>query len=621
MYRFSRKFWFALLALCFTNCIHAAAWNAALHAEKTGFQETGRYEEVERICAALARQYPTWVRCESVGSSSEGRIIRAIVVNRSGVSGNANRPAGTIRKSSVVLVIGGTHAGEIDGKDAGLILLRELLASKAHDNPLNKLVMVFVPVFNVDGHENRGRFLRPNQNGPLEQGERTTARRINLNRDWMLAQSPEMQSMLALVRRWDPLLTVDLHVTDGLRYRHDVALSMSPMFGIDPDLKHQSEVLQQDVIAQLRRKGHQPLDFYPTLNDPDNPDAGVIQDADAPRFSHVYAVLRNRIGLLVEDYAWNDYKSRIEVCKNTLDAVLRSVASRGQSLLNLTQQADSKSFQLGGRQVALDWRNTLETGPAHASEQVYLQGYQYTLHEDAPVVGGRQVSYDMSQPEVWQVPLFKNIRPSAEAMVSLPQQGYLIPVAWASVVRPYLQLHGLDFKPIKRPLRSVSVETMRVREQDVRLGAQSFQGRQRTYVTGQWKPESVDVLPGALFVPIQQRNSLLAAHLLEPAAPDSLSSWGLFNTAYEISDYIASHRELELARWMYEGHEKIRALYGDVLFHQLPNLKQEFDSRLATDEKFKNDPQARLGYWMAQLPPYDPHLNRYPIFRTHLKIP
>ena len=125
-------------------------------------------------------------------------------------------------------MIAGTHSGEIDGKDASLIYLKELLDNSDPRNPLNDMTVVWIPVFNVDGHEHRGRFQRPNQDGPFEQGERTTARRINLNRDWMLAQTPEMQSMLRLVNAWDPAVTIDLHVTDGLRFRHDVSLTVTP---------------------------------------------------------------------------------------------------------------------------------------------------------------------------------------------------------------------------------------------------------------------------------------------------------------------------------------------------------------------------------------------------------
>jgi len=175
-----------------------------LIAETTAYAQSGTYSEVVRFCRDLEKAHPSAAKCTQMGASAQGRDIKALVVSKTGVLDAATAKR---RQLPVLLVIGGTHAGEIDGKDAGLILMRELLADKGKQNPLNHLVVVFVPVFNVDGHEARSRFSRPNQNGPLETGQRTNALRINLNRDWMLSQAHEMRAMLSLVQQWDPLAT------------------------------------------------------------------------------------------------------------------------------------------------------------------------------------------------------------------------------------------------------------------------------------------------------------------------------------------------------------------------------------------------------------------------------
>jgi hypothetical protein len=588
------------------------AWAVTpLVAETTQFRETGRYDEVERRCLEWPRLYPAWVRCETVGHTAEGRAIRALVASK----GTPLQPA-SHKSHPVVLVIGGTHAGEIDGKDAGLILLRQLLASSAASNPLRHLTLVFVPVFNVDGHENRGRHLRPNQNGPLEVGDRTTSQRINLNRDWMLAQTPEMRAMLALVRRWDPDVTLDLHVTDGIRYRHDVAISQSTLFNQDGDMQTVSDFLLQNIMARLQRRGHAPLDFYPVFNDPEDPTLGMIQEVDSPRFSHIYATLRNRLGFLVEDHAWDDYATRVRTCMATLLASLESVAEHRDTLMRTLVDADRKSARLGGRTVPLAWYNTADIGPAQPSGQLVLQGYRYEVHEHAPVSGGRGISYDVSQPMAWPVPLFNHLRPVPEAMQALPQAGYLIPAGWAQMVRPYLQWHGVHHEVLSRPLRQVAVQAMRLQEKDVVFEARPFQGRVRTQLNGHWTHETIDLARGALYIPMEQPHGLLAAHLLEPWAPDSLSSWGVFNTAYELSDYIAGHRELELARWMVTQHPRIQALFGDQIFEQLPAWRRAFEERLQQDRAFAADPQARLDFWMSKLPPYDPGYNLYPVLRT-----
>lgn len=581
-----------------------------LVAQATNFRESGRYDEVEQRCRDWPRLFPRWVTCETVGRTAEGRTIRALVVSKG--AGLSPRPR---KQSPVVLLIGGTHAGEIDGKDAGLILLRQLLDSSAGHNPLQHLTVVFVPVFNVDGHENRGRHLRPNQNGPLEQGDRTTAQRINLNRDWMLAQTPEMQAMLKLVRRWDPDVTLDLHVTDGIRYRHNVAISHSPLFSPDGDLQTVSEFLLQNVITRLTRRGYAPLDFYPVLNDPEDPSLGMMQEVDTPRFSHVYATLRNRIGFLVEDHAWDDYASRVRTCMATILASLESVAEHRETVLRTLADADLKAPRLRGTTLPLDWYNTADIGPAQSNGSIELQGYRYQVYEQAPVSAGRGIRYDVTQPDTWTIPLFNHIRPVAQAVQTLPEGGYLIPAGWVSLVRPHLQRHGLRYRVVPRR-QTLPVESMRVQDDDVVYEARPFQGRFRTQVNGRWKPDVASLPPGSLYVPMDQPHAWLAAHLLEPSAPDSLSSWGVFNTAYELSDLVAGHRELELAQWMLEQHPAIRTLFGDALFDQLPSWRHTFEERLQRDDAFAADPRARLDFWMSKLPPHDPTYNLYPILRT-----
>ena len=129
---------FFALWLTWQSTLHAASHpTEAVHAERTHFQETGTYAEVDALCTQWAQRHPQWVRCQTIGKTAEGRNIRALIVSKSGVL----QAAAARRKNiPVMLVIGGTHAGEIDGKDASLILTRSLLTSSASDNPLKHLV-------------------------------------------------------------------------------------------------------------------------------------------------------------------------------------------------------------------------------------------------------------------------------------------------------------------------------------------------------------------------------------------------------------------------------------------------------------------------------------------------
>jgi Zinc carboxypeptidase len=588
-----------------------------LLAESSQFKRTGPYAEVEASCQSLAKKYPEFVRCVTIGSTAEGRPIVALVVSRTGVLTPAQAKRAGI---PVVLAIGGTHAGEIDGKDAGLILIRDMLKKSPAKDPLKHQVFLFVPVFNVDGHERPSPFNRPNQNGPSLQGERVTAQRINLNRDWMLGQTSEMNAMLQFITQWDPLVTLDLHVTDGVRFRHDVSLSMSPMFATDDVLHEVSDKFSTDMIERIQAKGHHPLDFTPVLLDFENPRAGIMRDADAPRFSHVYAVLRNRIGVLVEDHAWDPYAHRVQTSKDVLSAALELVATQGKHLLKVALQADENAEKIVSEVVALDWQNMLELGLDIPTGQADLLGYEYTTHENAPVVGGRHITYHVDQPVVWHTPVYGDIQPINEAIVTLPHGGYLIPAGWASVVLPYLQKHNVAYQVLQQPIKDLDVQELHVDEGSISFEARTFQGRIRTNISGEWLSSKANIPQGSIFVPIRQPRALLAAHLLEPVSPDSLSRWGLFNTAYEITDHISNHRQLQIAQWMFGQDKKIRDGYGSNLHRKLSDLKKEYQTRMDRDDRFRDDPEQRMDFWIREIPYHDPTFNKYPVLRTNRTI-
>ncbi|MEP6633661.1 MAG: M14 family zinc carboxypeptidase, partial [Luteimonas sp.] len=220
----------ALLFLSYASVLpmtsHAADTSLTTVSERSGFRKTGRYDEVVALCDAFAHRYPDAVRCLDFGVTPEGRAMKALIATRTG----AFTPQAAHAKDLPVLLIqGGIHAGEIDGKDAGFLALRQVLNGEAAPGALDREVLLFVPVFNVDGHERFSAWNRPNQRGPEQMGWRTTAQNYNLNRDYVKADAPEMQAMLALVNAWDPLAYIDLHVTDGAKFEHDVSIQVEPV--------------------------------------------------------------------------------------------------------------------------------------------------------------------------------------------------------------------------------------------------------------------------------------------------------------------------------------------------------------------------------------------------------
>ena len=561
-------------------------------AERSGFQRTGRYEEVARLAAAFQARYPDKVAVRSFGTTPEGRPMQLLVVTATG----AFDPAEAKRRGlPVVLVQGGIHAGEIDGKDAGFLALRQVLEGQAAPGALDRLVWLFVPVFNVDGFERFGRWNRPNQRGPEQTGWRTTAQNYNLNRDYVKADSPEMQAMLGLVREWDPLATVDLHATNGAQFEHDISIQVEPLHAGDPGLREVGRAWRDAVIADLAAQGSLPLPFYPSFVVHDDPASGFEDGVPPPRFSHGYFQLRNRLGMLVETHSWKPYPQRVRITRNTIVSVLEQIAAHGAQWRRSADQADARAARLAGQTEPLAWKATGE------ARNVDFRGYAYT-RTPSEVSGALMTRYDETTPQVWHIPLRDRIVPAIEA--TAPRAGYLVPPAWAGFVQPALEAHGIAFRRLQAAWPAAPVQAFR--SEAPGFASTSVEGRQRLTVQGQWKDEPRDVGAGALFVPIDQPLARLVLALLEPQAPDSLAAWGGLNNAFERKEYMEDYVAEQVARDMLQAD---------------PALRAEFERRLKTDPTFAADAQARLEFFYRRHSAWDERYGLYPVLRLEQAPP
>ncbi len=561
-------------------------------AEASGFRKTGRYEEVERLCAAYQSRWPKQLRCFEFGRTPQGRPMMAMVASADGMltpqaARAANRP--------VLLFQGGIHAGEIDGKDAGFLALREMLEGKQLPEVLSKVTWLFVPVFNVDGHERFAAWNRPNQRGPEEMGWRTTAQRLNLNRDYMKAEAPEMRAMLGLLQSWDPILYVDLHVTNGAKFRHDISVEIEPLHGWDPGLRALGSAMQAAVLGQLTRKGFRPLPFYPSFDNDIDPETGFAVTVRPPRFSTDYWASRNRFAVLVETHSWKEYPRRVAATHATVLALTALAASDGGRWREAAQAADARAASSAGSEFALSWRNgTHQT-------MIDFEGYAFT-REPSAISGAQWIRYDESTPATWRVPLKDTVEPAL--VVKAPGAGYLVPVEHATWMMQLLEVHGIGYQKLGSSTAGVKVQAFRA--DALNRTATTLEGQAMVSVQGTWKDEVRELPAGSLFVPVSQPAAQLILGLLEPKAPDSLVSWGRFANSFERKEYMEAYVAEEAARAM---------LAAD------PALQQAFAERLATDAKFSESPAARLEFFARRHPSWDEQFNLYPVLRLERPLP
>ena len=567
--------------------------NLTTIAEQSAFRSTGRTDEVERLCTAFAQEWPDAVRRIEYGRSAEGRAMLALLISKADP-----------HKVPLLMIQGGIHPGESDGKDAGFMTLREILRGTVAPGVLDRIAILFVPAFNVDGHERFGRWNRPNQKGPEEMGWRTTAQNLNLNRDYMKADAPEMQAMLGLLCEWDPVVCADIHVTDGADFEPVISLQAEPINQGDPQLFESGRELRDELIDKLTAQGSLPLPFYPDLAKTDDPASGFLLTVYSPRFSTGYFPQRNRFTVLVETHSWKDYAKRIRVTCNTIVATAELMATHGSRWEVEAHQADEDAIRIGGSDVTLDYSSSWREPTAGATperdasswEMIEFRGYAYT-RKPSEISGDLVTVYDPTTPQIWTVPYRNKVEPAL--VVRAPLGGYVVPPGYAAEIGGRLAVHGISFEPVPEVIDGVRAEVFRANRAS--FSTAPFEGRMRASFEGNWARETHNIAVGALFVPIAQPLARLVMALLEPRAPDSLAAWGFFNACFERKEHMEPYVAEQIAREMLE---------------KSPQLREEFTSRLAQDAAFAADPEARLDFFLSRHSSRDDRYNLYPVFRV-----
>jgi hypothetical protein len=573
-------------------------------AERSEYKQTGRTDEVARLCDAFAREWPEAVRVIEYGRSAEGRPMLAMIVSRTGAL-----TAQEIRRRSLPLLMlqGGIHPGESDGKDAGFIALREMLSGAAAPGALDQLAILFAPAFNVDGHERVGRWNRPNQVGPEEMGWRATAQNLNLNRDYTKADAPEMQAMLRLIAEWEPLICADLHVTDGADFEPDISLQVEPIHQGDPALYATGVKLRDQLIDKLSAQGSLPLPFYPDLAEADDPASGFHLTVYSPRFSTGYFAYRNRFTVLVETHSWKDYATRVRVTRNTIVGLAELVLAHGAHWLAEATRADARASALAGKEVTLDyaaaWREpTKRLDAAHEAQTedpnvttIEFRGYAYS-RTPSPISGEPVTVYDPKTPQIWRVPFRKNTAPSL--VVKAPGAGYIVAAGHAREIGERLAAHGIATQPLDRVL---TVQAECFRATSVEFARAPYEGRMRATLHGEWRPEQQTISAGCLFAPISQPLARLIMALLEPQAPDSFAAWGFFNGWFEQKEYLEPYVVEIIAKEMLQKDAALAA---------------EFRRRLENDADFAANAAARREFFQRRHASWDQRFNLYPVYRV-----
>lgn len=477
-------------------------------AERTEYSETSRLEDVTRFVEDLQRLGAPLVR-STIGTSTQGRPIVLLV--------HSDPPVATASEARrlgkpVVYLQANIHGGEVEGKEAVQELLREWAQDPNH--PVRRhLVVLMTPIYNVDGNETigDGRRVRSHQNGPAHVGLRPNGQVLDLNRDCMKAESPEMRAVLEFVYgEWDPDVIMDLHTTNGTRHGFD--LTYSPP--LDPNtapevLQFTRDELLPTVRAQLKRDhGLLTFDYGNAINR--NGEQGWYTFGPEPRYVTNYAGSRNRIGILSEATSFRPFDERVRSTRLFVDAVLREIVRRRADVIRVTTEADRRVASWGldpdiasplGVHFVHDSRGT-ESVPLEPAEARPAEPITPTVLE--PV---EHVIYD---------------RFRAERQASMPR-AYFLPAAYPEAAA-LLVRQGIV---VERLLEDWSGPLATFPMQEIEAAKRVFQGHRMVTIEGSWGLKTGAIPAGSFVIRTTQPLALLAFHFLEPESRDGLAAWGL----------------------------------------------------------------------------------------------
>jgi len=543
-------------------------------AEATNFRTTPRYDETVAYLRKLVAAAPQ-LKMVSIGKSHEGRDIWLVIASKERVF-----TPDALRRKPLFLAQGGIHAGEIDGKDAGLMLLRDMTVRGTKRELLDQANFLFVPIFNVDGHERFSRYCRINQRGPEECGWRTNARNLNLNRDYVKADTLEMRAMIRVLREWQPDLYADLHVTDGADYQYDVTYGWSGGSGWSPAISAWLEdTLRPALDRGLRAMGHIPGRLIFT----DDPlTAGLVDGAVDPRLSTGYGDARHIPTVLLENHSLKPYDQRVLGTYVFLEHILRTLAREGSVL----RAAIARDRANRSASIPLAWRV-----PDSDTRTIEFLGIE-SRRTLSPISGEVRIEWT-GQPVTARVPF----RSASEVTASVTRPAaYWIPASWQEVIEK-LDLHGIAYERITAP-RDVEVEMTRFGAP--KFDAEQFEGHVRVTAPATTERRRERYPAGSVRVSTDQPLGTLAVLMLEPSSPDSLFQWGFFNSILSPTEYVESYIMEPMAE---------RMLAED------PKLAAEFLKKIDSDEAFRGNPRARLQWLYERTPFYDERARLYPVGR------
>jgi hypothetical protein len=562
--------------------------------ERGNQNQTTSWQDCIAFYQHLYEHFPHVLHFWQIGVSDAGFPIHAGQISSDGVF---KRELIQRQQRPVFFNNNGIHPGEPEGVDACMALVRDFCTQPELLASLGQTVFLFIPLYNVDGANNRNNTSRVSQLGPEMHGFRGNSRHLDLNRDFVKCDSLAAQCFNRFFSEWSPDVMVDTHTSNGADYPYTMTLIPTQPdklgAGLGPFLR---ETMLPQIHAQMQERGWPTCPYVNPVQV--SPDQGIADFLEVPRFSTGYATLHHTIGFMPETHMLKPFRDRYDSMRALVEVVLAFTVEHGAHIHSLRQQARAARCTEQAR-FGVSWQMD-----ASRPSRYRFKGYA-AVYKPSLLGNYQRLAYDRSQPWEQEIDYFDHF--VADTTITAPR-AYVIPQQWREVIER-LQWNGVQMQRLTEE-RTLSVQTYRIESVTTRPGP--YEGHMfHDDVALSVHNETVQLRAGDYWLPMTldangQASSIqpaarYAMETLEPMAHDSFFRWGFFNSVLEkkepFSDYVFEDEAL------------------DILEAE-PELKARFEQWKINHPHLLDKQEAVLGFIFEHCQRYaEPEWRRYPVWR------
>lgn len=546
---------------------------------------TATYAEVMAYYPKLAKQYPQ-VKLFNYGTTDVGKPLTLVVVSKDGVFDPAKIKQ---QNKRVILINNGIHPGEPEGIDASMMLVRDLL--KRNQLPTD-VVVCFIAVYNIDGSLNRG-VSRISQNGPRAYGFRGNYRNLDLNRDFIKADSRNALAFMQILNTWQPDVFLDNHASNGSDYQYVMTLIETQKDKQNPILaQYTSKTLSPELYKRMEKSGFEMVPYVESLKG--TPDSGIVAFIETPRFSTGYTVQHNIISYVTETHMLKAYDKKVYATYNFMQHLIDICQRDASQIGNLKRRADEQVIQQ--KTFALNWA---------LDEQKYdiipFKGFEAS-HKPSDISGLPRLYYDRSKPFTKNIKYYNTYKATVTANKPV---AYVIPQAWGKIIDLF-KLNKVAMRRLKHDT-TLTLQTYYIA--DYKTGQRPYEGH---YLHSGVTLKTLDNNPvkfyeGDYVVYTNQAINRYIVETLEPQGVDSFFAWNFFDSMLSQKEHYSDY------------------VFEDIAFEYLkthPELQKLLDEEKAKNPQVAKSAAAQLEFVYRNSPFYEKTYLRYPVGRllTNTKL-